>query len=543
MTDTCERADAELVELTRGGQQEAYKELIGRYQGHVYGLAYSLVNNWAEAQDIAQETFIRAYTNLDQIRRPERFAAWLRRVAFGVSMNWLRSFRPGLFEQLDGRVDLDHLEIPDFQPDPPAVAERRELANAVLAAIASLPARYRVPLTMFHLDGLSYQKVADFLDIPLGTVKGLIHRARAKLKATLAASEQAVPEGIQEVLSEYKLPPEFSREVWGLCMDWLCTGDTDGSAIDAAKQENIALAAARDPDVATVNEWRTQAEPIPEWALKVDVETPHWGVETCSAGWVEHLRRQVWMIANETALADRGPGWCGTMPATRPQWGLLAAEGIDVWLSGHRADDSAPAIQAEICQLLGETDEDKKGAAALLRDTIRLAVAVKPKDFDDGFKKLEATGGLAGEMRKRIAFLQFGCGYRWEKIVVELCRAIGDAEYRQGRPRAWHVGTCNGQVSFAPRDDPGRIPTTAAYLVGLWAWLKDVPADVVASAYSSVSVVAEDTRRQLGEMTPVKRWLAGRLFVGIRIWLQEFDHGDLKPPAPALDTYPALTDA
>ena len=96
--------DADLVRRTLAGSREAYKELVTRYQGHVYGLAYSLLGDWAEAQDIAQEAFLRAYTNLDQLRERERFAAWLRRVAFGVTMDWLKSFRPKAFQQLDGRV-------------------------------------------------------------------------------------------------------------------------------------------------------------------------------------------------------------------------------------------------------------------------------------------------------------------------------------------------------------------------------------------------------------------------------------------------------
>jgi len=209
-----DRNDAELVLRTRSGDKEAYGELVSRYQGHVYGLAYSFVNNWVEAQDIAQETFIRAYTNLDQLRDPARFAAWLRRVTFGVAMNWLKAFRKGLFEQLEGRVDLDHLEIPEFKPGPPEVVEQRELAEAVLQAVDSLPSKYRVPLTMFHLDGLSYKKVADFLDIPLGTVKMLIHRARAKLKARLAvyAAEEISPM-VQEVFNEHKLGEEFAQKV------------------------------------------------------------------------------------------------------------------------------------------------------------------------------------------------------------------------------------------------------------------------------------------------------------------------------------------
>jgi len=208
-----EVTDGELVGQTRGGDREAYGELVARYQGHVYGLAYSLVDNWVEAQDIAQEAFIRAYVNLDQLREPERFAAWLRRVAFSVGMNWMKARRPDLFVQLDGRVDLDTLEIPDFRPGPPEVVERRELAGAVLRAVGTLPPKYRVPLTMFHLDGLSYQKVADFLDIPVGTAKSLIHRARAKLKAALAAYAEEVSPMVQEVFDEHKLPAEFARRV------------------------------------------------------------------------------------------------------------------------------------------------------------------------------------------------------------------------------------------------------------------------------------------------------------------------------------------
>jgi RNA polymerase sigma-70 factor (ECF subfamily) len=206
--------DGELVGLTRGGDRDAYGELVARYQGHVYALAYSLTENWAESQDIAQETFIRAYVNLDGLRDPERFPAWLRRVTFSVAMKWLKAYRPGLFQQLDGRVDLDTLEIPDFRPGPPEVVEKRELARAVQGAIGELPAKYRVPLTMFHLDGLSYQKVADFLDIPLGTAKSLIHRARAKLKGALAgyASEEVTPM-VQEVFDEHRLPEEFAQKV------------------------------------------------------------------------------------------------------------------------------------------------------------------------------------------------------------------------------------------------------------------------------------------------------------------------------------------
>lgn len=233
--------DGELVQRTREGDKEAYGELVTSYQGHVYGLAYSLVGDWANAQDIAQEAFIRAYSNIEQLRDPSRFAAWLRRVTFSVAMNWLKAFRPRVFEQLDGRVDLDSLDIPDFAPGPREVMEKRELAEAVLGAVNSLPPKYRVPLTMFHLDGLSYEKVASFLDIPLGTAKSLIHRARKKLKEALAAyaAEEVTPM-VQEVLNEHRLPEEFAAKVLEGVKGW-SMGEKESSihAAQAAVMEAI----------------------------------------------------------------------------------------------------------------------------------------------------------------------------------------------------------------------------------------------------------------------------------------------------------------
>ena len=206
--------DAMLVARTRGGDRAAYGELVARYQGHVYGMAYSMVGNWADAQDIAQETFIRAYCNLDQLREPHRFPAWLRRVAFGVTVNWLKAFRPRLYEELGSPEDLERLEVPDFAPGPAEVTEKRELAAAVLKAVAALPPKYRVPLTMFHLDGLSYENVAGFLDIPIGTAKSLISRARQKLKPALSAyAGEELHAMVKEVFEEHKLPAEFARKV------------------------------------------------------------------------------------------------------------------------------------------------------------------------------------------------------------------------------------------------------------------------------------------------------------------------------------------
>lgn len=328
----------------------------------------------------------------------------------------------------------------------------------------------------------------------------------------------------------------FDRETWGLTMDWLGTGES-GMPDDPEKQARLALAAQRDPEVALVDAWRAQAQPLPDWALKVDRATPHWGIEICNEAWLAYLETQVYKIGE--GLWWPSIGWCGDGSMARQQWASWAAWALSDWLDGAPPGAHNP-LAAEIGMLLGERTADKAGAARLLKETIELAAATPPRQFQVEFTKLEASSHLAEEMRDKVKYLQFRCGYRWEQIVLEACRAIGDETYRQGSPRFWHVGSCNGQIAFAHRDDPLRIPTTAGVLGGVWAWLRDTPTGDIASAYPEVASLAERVRRQLGDVTPVKRWLAGRLFVGIRIWLQEADHGDLAPPRPALPGYPTL---
>ncbi len=320
-------------------------------------------------------------------------------------------------------------------------------------------------------------------------------------------------------------------------MDWLGTGE-HGLPEASEKQAKLAMAAERDPDVAQVNAWRAAAEPIPEWALKVDRATPHWGIEICNEAWLEYLEMQLFKIDEERWWP--ATGWCGGFSMARRQWASWAVAALSDWLDGAPPDGDNPAA-AEIHALLGDRTEDKAGAVRLLKETTELAMETPPAGFDACFAELEASSPLAEAMRDKVGYLQFRCGYRWEQILLESCRAIGDRAYREGGPRFWQVGSCNGQISFADRADPLRIPTTAGVLVGLWAWLRDVPAAEVASAYPKAAPVAERVRQRLGEVTPVKRWLAGRLFVGVRIWLQEYDHGDLAPPEPALTAYPALS--
>jgi len=138
-----ERTDAEIVEATLSGSRETFGELIIRYQGHIYGLAYGLLRNWVDAQDTAQEAFIRGYVRLDQLRRPENFAGWLKQITVSLCMDRLRALRSEsrLFIPLDEANNLE--ELPVVLASEQDKGPMRELA---LAQIGKLPRDYRIPL-------------------------------------------------------------------------------------------------------------------------------------------------------------------------------------------------------------------------------------------------------------------------------------------------------------------------------------------------------------------------------------------------------------
>jgi RNA polymerase sigma factor (sigma-70 family) len=159
----------------------------------VYALTLSLVRA-ADADDVAQEAFLRAFRNLDLLADPARFGVWLRRITFGVAIDHVRANRANGASI----VPLDDAENPDPVaglvdpgPSPLQRLEQAEVVSRVLAALERLPARYRVPLTLYHIDGLTHAKVARTLGVPETTVRSLVARARRKLARLLASAPEA----------------------------------------------------------------------------------------------------------------------------------------------------------------------------------------------------------------------------------------------------------------------------------------------------------------------------------------------------------------
>jgi RNA polymerase sigma factor (sigma-70 family) len=198
-------SDAELVDTARAGNRQAFGDLVNRYQRQIYGLACILLGDRSEAEDIAQETFLRAWLNFDLLSDPRKFGPWVRRIVFGVSIVWLRAFRPDLYRLADHETELTLFATSASSESALQAMESIEIRQKVWPAVSTLPPRYCVPLTMFHMDGLSHRKVAEAIGVTEGTARSLVTRARQRLEPLLVDYAAEVLPALQDVLKEQDL--------------------------------------------------------------------------------------------------------------------------------------------------------------------------------------------------------------------------------------------------------------------------------------------------------------------------------------------------
>lgn len=183
--------DAELVRQTLAGNKNVFSELVRRYSGLICGLAYHFVGNMADAEDLAQEAFLRAYQNLVQLQNPAKFGSWLRQITANLCRNWKTRYSNDargiqLFDPAPGSRDIRQFaQIASQQPLPDEIVEKKELQETVRVAIDSLSEKNRLTVILFYMHDLSYQDVSHFLGIPVSAVKGRLHKARKQLKERL----------------------------------------------------------------------------------------------------------------------------------------------------------------------------------------------------------------------------------------------------------------------------------------------------------------------------------------------------------------------
>lgn len=181
--------DRELVDAARGGNAEAFGKLVRRHQKRVFRLAVHLLRNGAEAEDVTQETFVRAYGAIDRFDGRSEPFTWLYRIAVNLSLNAIRARRTARNAGTtdDPRIEAVLVERRPGMADPARQTTDRELATALCEGIDALSETLRTTLVLVTIDGMSHAEAAEVLGCPEGTVAWRIHEARKKLREFLSS--------------------------------------------------------------------------------------------------------------------------------------------------------------------------------------------------------------------------------------------------------------------------------------------------------------------------------------------------------------------
>jgi RNA polymerase sigma-70 factor (ECF subfamily) len=172
-----------LIQRAQKGDHDAFAALVDEHQRYVYNLAFRIVKDENEALDITQETFVRAWTALPNFRGQSQFRTWLYRITTNLCYNRL----PGLRRSLNDLGDDVLGEIPEVNLDNPSQKfEANEIKTYLHKAIDNLDANYKLLITLRYQNDLSYEEIASTLNLPIGTVKTGLFRAKEKLRLALA---------------------------------------------------------------------------------------------------------------------------------------------------------------------------------------------------------------------------------------------------------------------------------------------------------------------------------------------------------------------
>jgi len=195
--------DLELVKRVQRGDSAAFDLLVRKYQHRIAALIGRYVQDWSEVQDVAQDTFIRAYRAIGNFRGDAQFYTWLHRIAVNTAKNHLVAGNrrpPGAdvdvddAEQFDGGVRLRDSDTPERE------LMRQQLEQTVVRAVEALPEELRLAITLREVDGLSYEEIAQRMDCPIGTVRSRIFRAR-----------EAIDQEMKPVLDSDSRPERATR--------------------------------------------------------------------------------------------------------------------------------------------------------------------------------------------------------------------------------------------------------------------------------------------------------------------------------------------
>ncbi|WP_045728359.1 RNA polymerase sigma factor RpoE [Xanthomonas sp. GPE 39] len=186
--ETSQELDSELVRRVQRGESAAFDVLVRKYQHRIVGVIGRYIADWSECQDVAQDSFIRAYRAIGSFRGDAQFSTWLHRIAVNTAKNYLIAHKR--------RPPTDDIDVPDAEQldsgarlrdtnTPEGELMRHELERTVMQAVDALPEELRTAITLREVDGMRYEDIAQKMGCPIGTVRSRIFRAREAIDAEL----------------------------------------------------------------------------------------------------------------------------------------------------------------------------------------------------------------------------------------------------------------------------------------------------------------------------------------------------------------------
>jgi len=185
--------DRDLATLAARGREAAFRELLTRYERPVFSLIYRMVRDRTLAEDLAQEAFIRGFNAIGSYKTSYKFSNWIFKIANNHTIDYLRkrkldtiSIHGSPHATTADQIGQSQLVIESHDENPLQYVENRELGGQIEEAISELRDEYKTVVLLRHVEGYAYDEIAEIMDLPLGTVKTYLHRARAELKKRLS---------------------------------------------------------------------------------------------------------------------------------------------------------------------------------------------------------------------------------------------------------------------------------------------------------------------------------------------------------------------
>lgn len=182
-------SDHQLIEATKSGDETAFAEIVSRYRNPLTNFLYRMLNDYEEAVDLAQETFVRVYFAIERYHTEYAFSTYIYRIASNLAISEIRKRKRRKLISLTGFFSFEGEDVdfhpPDKRPLPETDVLSDEEKSVIARAIATLPEKYRAPIVLRDVEGRSYDEIAQILELGLGTTKSRINRARGLLKEKL----------------------------------------------------------------------------------------------------------------------------------------------------------------------------------------------------------------------------------------------------------------------------------------------------------------------------------------------------------------------